>query len=154
VENLEVASPKSVRKWIIITTVFLAGLAGLLSWLALKTEKDVKESFERNLRRAMLDYQNYTDATGRPPASSAEFIAWLDKAYPPATEVQELIRSGRVEVVWGGRPAKDQSGSEQVLAYTTDPPVRGRRPVGMLDHTVRWMTPEEFDAAPKAEPER
>jgi hypothetical protein len=148
------ANPTAVKKWVIGGIVTMFALAGLMGYLALEAEKDIKARFENNLKRLMLWYQNYTDTMGSLPKTQDDFGKWLMAVQPPLQDEALLVSSGRVVLMWGAKPLTSGSGSEVIFAYTTDPPVRGRRPVGMLDMSVRWMTPEEFDAAPKAEPER
>jgi hypothetical protein len=144
----------SARKWIIGGIVAMFALAGLMGYFALEAEEDIKARFQHNLEHVMYSYANCTESLGGPPKTQEEFLKWLAGVQPRTEEDEQLVSSGRVVLTWGAKPAPSGSGSELVFAYTTDPPVRGRRPVGMLDMSIRWMTPEEFDAAPKAEPER
>jgi hypothetical protein len=146
--------PSSARKWIIGGIVAMFALAGLMGYFALEAEKDIKARFQHNLEHVMYSYANCTESLGGPPKTQEEFLKWLATVQPRPHEEEQWVSSGRVVLTWGAKPAPSGSGSDVVFAYTTDPPVRGRRPVGMLDMSVRWMTPEEFDAAPKAEPER
>ena len=149
--NVRVAS---ARTWVIGSVIVVFALAGLMGYFALEAEKDIKARFQRNLDGVMHCYVTCTDTLGSPPRTQQEFLKYLAGIQGHPREEEQLVASGRVVLMWGAKPAPSGSESDVVLAYTTDPPVRGRRPVGMLDMSIRWITPEEFDAAPKAEPER
>lgn len=66
----------------------------------------------------------------------------------------ELVESGDIIVVLGAKlpDTKEEPGAspgEEVLAYGKDVPTQGG-PVLLLNRTIRTMTPEEFQAAPRA----
>jgi hypothetical protein len=89
------------------------------------------------LRNRMLD-------TTKPPRSQAE-IARYENAGPTAFN---KIQEGEIVVLWGANPR--EGASDQVLAYEKQTPRSGGFVLMQDGTTVKKMTPEEFQAAPKA----
>jgi hypothetical protein len=110
----------------------------------------VKEAAERTkasnaLKALSLDYVNYQDANGKPPASAAELSAYAKKMGWQSMQPGELEK---LTVQWGaklgGAPV-----ANRVLA--SHPAIGGVVPVMMQDGSVKLMPQSEFAAAPKAE---
>jgi hypothetical protein len=89
------------------------------------------------LRNRMLDSTN-------PPRSQAD-IARYENAGPTAFN---KIQKGEIVVLWGANP---QAGaSDKVLAYEKQTPQSGGFVLMQDGTTVKKMSPQEFQAAPKA----
>ena len=65
-------------------------------------------------------------------------------------QFEKLLRDGDVVVIWGVRPSQVPNSSETILAYEKDPDDKGTRVVLMADKSVKTMSKDEFQKAPKA----
>ena len=96
-----------------MTRLALAGVLGLLAGCGplAPPPADPADAQKANELREVYDLIALaTEGAGRPPASFKE-LAKLENAFPAG---YELVRSGKVVVVWGAGP---DAGSGRVLAY-------------------------------------
>jgi hypothetical protein len=141
------AESRKVRKWILGSVAAVLALAGVTAYVALKTEESVRESFQKNLVEVAACYEEFEAARSAPPDHPEKLFAWLTETGQSRPDLEKLIRSGRVKVAWGERLPGDSERTDAIFAFTTDPPVRGRRPAVMFDGSIRWLTRDEFKAA-------
>ncbi len=95
-------------------------------------------------------YRMYMLEHKKPPASPSDFLPYQDAS----PEAVRAVKDGEVLVVWdvaltdlspeGGKDAADE-----VLAYEKKVPTEGGT-VLMKNRTIRQMTADQFQAAPKA----
>jgi hypothetical protein len=109
-----------------------------------------EDMLETSLNDVGNIYRAFVVAHQKPPKSLKD-LAMLERASPAGVVA---VRSGNVVVRYGAElpdtdPEPGKSSSDQVLAYEKQVPENGGK-VLMLDRTVRTMTAEEFQAAPKA----
>ncbi|OJW22034.1 MAG: hypothetical protein BGO49_14760 [Planctomycetales bacterium 71-10] len=78
----------------------------------------------------------------KPPTSTKDFVK--ADLFPNAAGA---IKKGEIVVYWGVAPTPGEAATE-VLAYKADVPSKGGY-VLLKDMTIKAMTPEEFQAAPK-----
>ena len=96
-----------------------------------------------NLKQVGLAYQ----MCDNPPKGPDDLLPFLDNNATFA----KWLKEGDVVVIWGVRTTHVQSPSQTILAYEKDPDENGVRYVLMADNSsVKPMTIQEFDAAPKA----
>ncbi len=95
------------------------------------------------LRQIGQAYQNCTDTT--PPRRIEDLMPFLDNN----PQFEKLLRD-EVVVIWGVRPSQVPNSSETILAYEKDPDDKGTRLVVMADISVKTMSNDEFQKAPKA----
>ena len=88
-------------------------------------------------------YQTSLNAIKKPPTSLSQLAAKRDLFLLG----YNAIESGKVIIYWGVTPTPDTP-SDEVLAYGPEVPTEGG-PVLLKDMTIKPMTPEEFQAAPK-----
>jgi hypothetical protein len=107
-----------------------------------------KEKVVNDLRQIGLAYNNLWGATeGKGPARIDDLYPYLDG---PRTSPSQGMATGKYVVYLNVNQAQlTQGTSGTVLAYYKDVPGAGG-PVVMADGTVKSMTKEEFQAAPKA----
>lgn len=96
------------------------------------------------------DYRMYSISKKHPPRKADDMKVMQSMAMPTA----EAIRNGDIIVLWGAelpdlKEEPGQSTAPEILAYGKDVPEAGGY-VLHLDRTISQMTPEEFNAAPKA----
>lgn len=126
---------RAVRMLALIALVAAAGCQG-----DRKTMNDLKV--------LGVAYHNYCDANVHGPASEKDLAPF----YENDARLSEALRTGKYVFLWnvGARDIVADSGlPSTVLAYEADAPTKGGY-VLMADASVRSMTPEEFQAAPKA----
>ena len=95
-------------------------------------------------------YRMYMVEHQKPPASPDDFRPYQD-ANP---EAFRAVKEGEVVVVWGValtdlNPEGSKDSPDEVLAYEKKAPTEGGT-VLMKDRTIRQMTANQFQAAPKA----
>ena len=91
-------------------------------------------------------YRGFTKKNQRAPVSFKE-IQSLEQGFPTAID---KLRSGEIVLLWGRPTSSEGEASRTVLAYTKDTATSGG-PVLMLDgKTIKSLTAEEFELAPKA----
>jgi len=96
------------------------------------------------------DYRMYSISMKHPPRKVDDLKVLQSMAWPTL----EALRNGDIIVLWGAelpdlKEEPGQSTAPEILAYGKDVPERGGY-VLHLDRTISRMTPEEFEAAPKA----
>jgi len=96
-----------------------------------------------NLKQIGLAYQ----MCDNPPKGPDDLLPYLDNNQTFA----KWLKEGDVVVIWGVRTANVPSPGQTILAYEKEPDEKGMRYVLMADNSsVRPMTIQEFDTAPKA----
>jgi hypothetical protein len=96
---------------------------------------------EERLHEVWAMYQAYIGARKRPPARLTDL-----EPYEPANIYgYAALNNGDLVMLWGGSAGSGPA----VLAYEKDAPQQGGA-VLLQDGTVKHMTAEEFQAAPKA----
>jgi hypothetical protein len=96
------------------------------------------------LNQIGLAYMNCSDTT--PPRKIEDLMPFLDNN----PQYEKLLRDGDVVVIWGVRTGQVPMSSETILAYEKDPDDKGTRLVLMADTSVKTMSNDEFQKAPKA----
>jgi len=103
------------------------------------------------LKAVALAYINYCDEhPGKGPAGAQD----LQKYVSEFPDVSQAVQNGDIVVYWNVRVPNDmieQGASNTVLAHEKDVPSKGGM-VAMADGSVREMTAQEFQTAPKATP--
>lgn len=91
-------------------------------------------------------YVSTTNAKKQPPSSLKDFARNRDLFLGG----YEAVQKGEIIVFWGVKPTPGDAseGAEEILAYKSDVPEKGG-PVLLKDLTVKKVTAEEFQAAPK-----
>jgi hypothetical protein len=105
-----------------------------------------------DLKMIGVAYHNFCDTFKRGPADEKELAPY----YENDARLSEALRSGRYVFLWGVSVEDiqaDAGTTATVLAYEADAPAKGGH-VLMADASVRSMTPQEFQAAPKAKPRK
>lgn len=97
---------------------------------------------QNQLRQIGILYKAYIADHGRAPAKLDDLKD--DLKGDPGT--YQALQDGTLIIAWGA-----QAGGETVLAYEKEGGLQGNRYALMGDGSVRLMTPQEFEAAPKAE---
>jgi hypothetical protein len=108
------------------------------------------QAAEYNLIQVGELYRHHQALKNRPPAKLAD----LNGVRVIGANAYEAVRSGKIVLRYGATlpdtgEEPGQTPSDEVLAYEKQVPVNGGK-VLMLNRTVRTMTAEEFNAAPKA----
>ena len=103
-------------------------------------------SAEEERKAILADFgqmlKTVADEGKKPPARPAE----LEAVGPMMADGGAAVRNGSVVYLWGAGYAE---GSNQVVAYEKNVPTEGGF-VLLADGTVKQMTADEFEAAPKA----
>jgi len=98
-----------------------------------------------DLKQIGLAYHNHLDAEGKAPGQVKDLQKYLQDA--PA--VYQSLEKGDYVVQWGASLKNMTAGtSNTVLGYEADVPTKGGQ-VLMGDASVRTMTAQEYQAAPK-----
>jgi hypothetical protein len=135
-----------------LQVVVLVGVV-LVLLLACGSVRNAADRAKRSnrLKAVGLAYINYCDDNrGEGPAGPAD----LQKYVSEFPEVSQALQNGDIVVYWNIRVPADllqQGTSNTVLAYEKDVPAKGGM-VLMADGSVREMTAQEFQTAPKAAP--
>ena len=135
-----------------LQTIVLIGaiIALLLGCGSVRNAADRAKRSNR-LKAAALAYINYCDDNrGKAPAGPAD----LQKYVSEFPEVGQALQNGDIVIYWNVRFPDDmqqQGTSNTVLGYEKDVPAKGGMVI-MGDGSVREMTAQEFQAAPKATP--
>jgi hypothetical protein len=126
--------------------LLLAVAAALLGGCGETPAFDATSFDELGLSEVGAVYRGFTKKNQRPPRAAKE-IASLEQGFPTALE---KIRTGEVVVFWGAPMSSEGDASRTVLAYARATPTLGG-PVLMQDgQTIKKLTAQEFEAAPKA----
>jgi hypothetical protein len=135
---------RSVRDWFLVTTALglVTGCGSSGGGGAFEVAPDNGERFAlvevgEILRNRMLD-------TAEPPRRPAD-IARYENAGPTGFN---KIQKGEIVVVWGANPK--EGSSDKILAYEKQTAQSGGFVLMQDGTTVKKMTPQEFQAAPKA----
>lgn len=107
------------------------------------------EVFENHALGEVADmYDVYIQAKSKPPKNLKELHAMFSEGY---SSTLEQIRTGQIIVFWDValNPDRSADSADEVLAYFKDVPENGGF-VLMKNRSVNKMTPEQFQAAPKA----
>ena len=114
--------------------------------------KAIETSIEGiKLRELGEVYRSHSIEKKAAPRSMADLVPY-ERGFPRGLAG---VREGDVQVYWGGALSSPEATtpgevpSDKVLAFETKVPKEGGC-VLMADRTVKTMTPEEFQAAPKA----
>jgi predicted amidohydrolase YtcJ len=103
------------------------------------------------LKAAGLAYINYCDDNrGKGPTGAQDLQKYLTE-FP---DVSQALQNGDIVIYWNVRFPDDmqqQGTSNTVLGYEKDVPAKGGMVI-MGDGSVREMTAQEFQTAPKATP--
>jgi len=112
-----------------------------------KTGQTLPGQEQQLILQEVNDLLHTSSAGGRPPAKLAD----LQKQEQNFPKGYAAVKSGEVVVLWGTPPqGEGQAGSnETVLAYEKAVPKEGGF-VLLSAGTVKKMTADEFNAAPKA----
>lgn len=114
-----------------------------------KTREDPERMKRSNdLKQLGQLYQQYQDAHAQGPAR-AEDLAPLAAKDPARQAALQAVQSEHYVLLWGvNRSALPEGPSQTVLGYESAAPTAGGL-VLMADGSVRAMTADEFQAAPK-----
>ena len=94
--------------------------------------------------RLLLQAPSYD---GQPPPRKADDLRKFENAFPTGFAA---VQSGEVVVVWGARmPPEGEGGSDAIIAYEKKTPAQGGL-VLLENGTIKPMTPDQFNSAPKA----
>lgn len=127
----------------------LAVAALLIAGCGSPTVENSPEVFENHTLSEVGDmYQVYIQAKSKPPKSLKDLNAMFSEGY--STTLTQ-IKTGEVIVFWDVplNPDPSADSADEVLAYFKDVPESGGFTL-MKDHSIKKMTPEQFQAAPKA----
>ena len=101
-----------------------------------------------DLKALVLAYHQHLDQKAKPPAGPEDLAPLL----AGEDRLLQALRQGQYVFIYKASLAKMTAGtSNTVLAYEKDAPTKGGL-VAMADGSVKTMTPQEFQAAPKAQP--
>lgn len=106
---------------------------------------DADGSEESELGQVFNLYRGGPKATRARPPSKLEDLKTQRTLY---SRGYAAIQHGNIVVAWGTDLAKVESPEATVLAYEKQTPTDGGS-VLMADGTIKTMTPQEFQAAPK-----
>ena len=105
-------------------------------------------SDERGLKELGELYRSFASKSKRAPKSLKEFKV-KGQRYPIAVT---MINSGALIVLWGAPLSPQGATADAVLAYVNTVPEKGGDVLMQDGRTIKKMTAEEFQAAPKASP--
>ncbi len=95
---------------------------------------------------AQIGVAYMTCAVDNPPRKIEDLMPFLENN----PKIEKLLRDGAIVVIWGVRPSQVANSSETILAYEKDPDDKGTRVILMADTSVKTMSNDEFQKAPKA----
>jgi len=105
--------------------------------------------YENNALSEVRDmYELYTQTKHKAPRGPRDFEAMFSDGNPTGVAA---IKQGNVVVIWDVKlnEDRDADSADEVLAFVSDVPENGGF-VLMKNRSIKKMTPEEFNAAPKA----
>jgi hypothetical protein len=101
---------------------------------------------EQGLKEISAAYRDFCRKNKRGPKTLKE-LKLKGQSYPVAVQ---MLNSGELIVQWGAPIATDGSASDAVLAYTKEVPEKGGRVLMQDGMTLKTMSADQFNAAPRA----
>ena len=134
----------------VVVLLACCGVLGVA--LLVPAVQKVREAADRQqrlneLKQLGLAVHSFHDAKKKMPENVQDLSPYL-----AGSLVEDRIRRGEIEVVWGALPLKDQpEGTANVLlAWDNKVEPNGQRLALFLDSSARILTDDEFRRAPKA----
>jgi hypothetical protein len=141
-EEIEMPSQTSLTRRALLSTLLAVISAGCGSQVDIRAIP----SEERGLKELGSIYSNFTTKKKRGPKTLTELNV-KGQQFPIAVE---MIKSGDLVVQWGAPLSRTGQAADTVLAYVKTAPQQGGYVLMQDGTTVKKMTADEFNAAPKA----
>jgi len=135
----------SSRKWSTRRALLCSSLGLILAGCGGRPEIKAIPSDERGLHELARLYRDFTTKKKRGPKTLKELNV-QGQQYPIAVE---MIKSGDLIVQWGAPPSAEGETADAVLAYVKTVPAQGGYVLMQDGKTIKKMTADEFNAAPK-----
>jgi len=133
-----------------VTVFLVAVVAAILLGCGGVQQAAQRQKQANDLKQIGLAYHSYLDDhAGKAPSRAEDLQKYLQDSPP----VYQALANGQYVVQWGATIQNMTGGSSNtVLAYEAEVPTKGGQ-VLMGDASVRKMTVQEFQAAPKPKTE-
>jgi hypothetical protein len=133
-----------------VTVVLIAVVAVILLGCGGVQQAAQRQKRANDLKQIGLAYHNYLDAEQKAPSRAEDLQKYLLDSPP----TYQALLNGQYVMQWGATIQSMSAGagtSNTVLGYEADVPTKGGN-VLFGDASVRTMTAQEFQAAPKGKP--